>query len=64
VRARVATMREAIAHLETDTLTRERIAREKLGLVAPGEVLILLSDDPRAKAAPRRPVGVPGASGP
>jgi len=58
-RARVESERQAVARLSHDTLTRERIAREKLGLVEPGEVLILLSDDPRAESAPRQPLPPP-----
>jgi cell division protein FtsB len=62
-RDRVALARSAVAGLRGEGITRERIAREKLGLVEPGEVLILLSDDPRARTAPRIPIGGP-TSGP
>jgi cell division protein FtsB len=62
-RERVALARSAVAGLRGEGITRERIAREKLGLVEPGEVLILLSDDPRARTAPRIPIGGP-TSGP
>jgi len=55
-RERVATSRRAVDQLRGNGLARERIAREKLGLVEPGEVLILLSDDPRARTAPRFPI--------
>ncbi len=51
-RAEVEAERRLVERLQSDGLARERIAREQLGLVAPGEVLILLSDDPRARTAP------------
>ena len=62
-RERVAVARRAVEQLRGNGLARERIAREKLGLVEPGEVLILLSDDPRAKTAPRYPIA-PAPSAP
>ncbi len=62
-RERVLTSRRAVDQLRGNGLARERIAREKLGLVEPGEILILLSDDPRAKTAPRFPI-VPAPSAP
>jgi len=62
-RAAVEAERQLVRRLEHDDFVRERIAREKLGLVQPGEVLILLTDDPRARAAPLprplRPISSP-----
>jgi cell division protein FtsB len=48
-RARVAALQEEIVRLETEPSARERIAREELGLVLPGEIDFLL---PRSPAEP------------
>jgi cell division protein FtsB len=48
-RERVANLQEEIVRLETDPSARERIAREELGLVRPGEIDFLL---PRAPEEP------------
>jgi cell division protein FtsB len=42
---RVAAEREAIRKLEEEPISRERIAREQLGYVDPGETLLLLPED-------------------
>ena len=44
--ARVEAIREAVRGLEQDALTRERVAREQLGLVRPGEIDFLLPREP------------------
>jgi cell division protein FtsB len=41
-RARVARLQDEIVRLQTDPAARERIAREQLGLVLPGEIDFLL----------------------
>ena len=43
--ARVDAERQAIESLRDDPFARERIARERLGLVEPGEMLFLLPPD-------------------
>ncbi len=50
--ARVDALRDEVERLETDAMARERVAREQLGLVRPGEVDFLL---PRAEADPAAP---------
>jgi cell division protein FtsB len=60
IERREATIRELeqeVRALEGDTLALERIAREQLGLVRPGEIDFLLpvqEGDPWAQAMPRR----------
>ena len=48
---RVTAEREAIRMLEEEPISRERIAREQLGYVDPGETLLLLPEE-RGEAAP------------
>ncbi len=39
---RIAGLRERAASLESDPLTLERMAREELGMIKPGDVVIIL----------------------
>ena len=43
---RIEALERQIDALENDPATLERLAREDLGLVMPGDVVILLPDDP------------------
>ena len=43
---RIEALEERIEHLEMDPATLERLAREDLGLVKPGDVVILLPEEP------------------
>lgn len=45
-RERVSALRVEVEGLKHDPSSRERIAREQLGLVRPGELLFLLPDEP------------------
>ena len=47
-------LRAEIEHLKTDPSYIERLAREELGMVKPGELVIQFSDDP-GKEAPGKP---------
>jgi cell division protein FtsB len=60
-RAEIERLQQEVRRLEQDPLARERVAREQLGLVRPGEVDFLLPKDARQvwEAAP----SVPGPSG-
>ena len=58
--ARVEALRREVDRLRTDPTAVERIAREELGYVAPGEITLLLPGDDLAK--PRR-LDVKKASG-
>jgi cell division protein FtsB len=44
MRAENARLRAVAAQLETDPMTIESLARETLGLVRPGEVLVVVKD--------------------
>jgi len=44
-RERVAALRSEVEGLKHDPLSRERIAREQLGLALPGEILFLLPEE-------------------
>ena len=48
-RANSAALREQIELVRSDPATLERLAREELGLVRPGDVVILLPEEPVAK---------------
>jgi cell division protein FtsB len=48
-RERVEALREEVAGLRANPLSRERIAREQLGYVRPGEVLFLLPEEEDAR---------------
>lgn len=61
---RIESLRERIHRLETDPRALERLAREELGLVRPGDLVIVLpqEDDPReASRLPREHPGDPSA---
>jgi cell division protein FtsB len=49
---RVAALRQRIQRLRDDPLTLERLAREELGMVRPGDVVIVLPPEPDAQGAP------------
>jgi cell division protein FtsB len=49
--ARVAELRRRIARLRDDPVTLERLAREDLGLVRPGDVVLVLPPERRAAPA-------------
>jgi cell division protein FtsB len=54
---RIRLLRDYVRTIEDDPLTLERLAREQLGLVRPGDVVIVLPEDslsPRASRAERR----------
>jgi cell division protein FtsB len=44
-RERIQTLHGRIERLRSDPVTLERVAREELGLVRPGDVVIVLPDD-------------------
>ncbi|HKQ59786.1 MAG TPA: septum formation initiator family protein [Candidatus Polarisedimenticolaceae bacterium] len=46
LRERVDALRRDLAELQSDPAARERVAREELGLVKPGEVTFLLPPEP------------------
>jgi cell division protein FtsB len=54
---KIERLRHRIAGLGTDPQTLERVAREELGLVKPGDVVIVLPQDstPAPTPAPPRP---------
>ena len=54
---KVETLRLEIFRLERDPAARERIAREELGLVRPGENLFLLPEEGGYGSGPRDPDG-------
>ncbi len=55
-RQRVEALTRTIGELEGDALARERIAREQLGYLKPGEVVFVLPDDEAAEGeAPATP---------
>ncbi len=43
--ARIRVLREYVRTIEDDPLTLERLAREQLGMVRPGDVVIVLPED-------------------
>lgn len=57
--ARIRVLTEHVRRIEEDPLTLERLAREELGMVKPGDVVIVLPDDQEAPPAGRSPDGRP-----
>jgi cell division protein FtsB len=53
--AAVARLEEEVLRLEKDAMARERIAREQLGLVRPGEIDFLLPREPLPAREPAEP---------
>jgi len=49
-KGRIETLERFIRRLETDPNLLERLAREELGLVEPGDVVIVLPEEPAAEA--------------
>lgn len=45
---RIAELRRKIERLKDDPITLDRVAREELGLVSPGDVVIVLPSNPAA----------------
>lgn len=55
-RTRIGELEERVRLLDEDPLTLERLAREQLGMVRPGDVVIVLPDDEvEASASPPSP---------
>jgi cell division protein FtsB len=52
--ARIGELEDLIERVENDPLTLERLAREELGLVRPGDVVIVLPEE-EAAAPPAAP---------
>jgi cell division protein FtsB len=50
--ARIAELKRRIARLQDDPVTLDRMAREQLGWVAPGDVVIVLPEPPAADPPP------------
>ena len=48
-KTRSAVLKDRIELVETDPATLERLAREELGLVRPGDVVILLPEEPESE---------------
>ncbi len=56
---RIRVLRDYVRRIEEDRLTLERLAREELGLVKPGDVVIVLPEDSEAEHEDRsEPPGV------
>ena len=55
--ARVGELRGRIERLRDDPVTLERLAREELGMVKPGDVVVVFAPEPAA--APSPPVAPP-----
>lgn len=53
---RIETLERFIRRLETDPNLLERLAREELGLVEPGDVVIVLPEEPAAEAPGDEPL--------
>jgi len=51
--ARIRVLREYVRTIEDDPMTLERLAREQLGMVRPGDVVIVLPEDASAPETPR-----------
>lgn len=51
-RTRIGELEERVRLLDEDPLTLERLAREQLGMVRPGDVVIVLPDDEVGASAP------------
>ncbi len=60
-RRRIEALERRNRELETSPAALERLAREELGMVRPGEVVLLLEPEPAASAAA---VGVSPSAGP
>jgi len=52
---RIEHLRDLIERVENDPLTLERLAREDLGLIRPGDVVIVLPETPTARQSPSVP---------
>jgi cell division protein FtsB len=61
---RIDDLRHRVERLRSDPATLERLAREELGMVHPGDVVIVLppEEEAPAAAAPATPAPAPGAS--
>lgn len=57
--ARIRTLREDVRRMEQDPLTLERLARENLGMVMPGDVVIVLPEEGAEPAEGRDVLGPP-----
>jgi cell division protein FtsB len=62
-RAKVAEHRRAVEELKGDSMAKERIAREQLGLVRPGETVFLLPKEDRGVVPEQDPPVVEGEAG-
>lgn len=57
--ARVEELRRKVARLRDDPVALERMAREELGLVKPGDVVVVYPEAPAPPATKTEPAGPP-----